>query len=454
MAPDSPSTSVSGTLPVRPRRRAAYRVLRPFQEFARRGVLGGLLLILCTGIALAWANSPFWESYQHLWETPLTLGRAGGPLTLSLHHWINDGLMAVFFLLVGLEIKRELLVGELASPRQAALPIAAAIGGMVLPALFYTLLNAGTPGQRGWGIPMATDIAFALGVLTLMGPRVPTGLKIFLTALAIVDDMGAVLVIALFYTSSLNEAALLLAALIFAALLLLGRLGVRALTPYLAGGVLLWLAVLASGVHATVAGVLLALSIPSRTTIDAKQFSNLARRILDDFDRSETGDLLVITSRGQQEAVHALELAAEAVQAPLLRLEHSLHGAVSYVIMPLFALANAGVHLSSPAAYVSDLVTLGVVAGLVVGKPLGILGCSWLAVRLGLARLPAGVSWAALHGVGWLGGIGFTMSLFVAGLAFGNSSELDAAKVGILGASLIAGSVGWLLISRQATRTR
>ena len=299
---------------------------------------------------------------------------------------------------------------------------------------------------------MATDIAFALGVLTLMGPRVPTGLKIFLTALAIVDDMGAVLVIALFYTSSLDTTALALAAAIFAGLLLLGRLGVRSLTPYVAGGVLLWLAVLASGVHATVAGVLLALTIPSRTKIDAKQFSELARRVLDDFDRSETGDRLVITSRGQQEAVHALELASEAVQAPLLRLEHSLHAAVSYLIMPLFALSNAGVHLASPAAYATDPVTLGVVLGLTLGKPLGIFGFSWLAVRLGVARLPAGVSWSALHGVSWLGGIGFTMSLFVAGLAFGSGALLDAAKVGVLSASLMAGSIGWFLISRQMAR--
>jgi NhaA family Na+:H+ antiporter len=401
---------------------------------------------------MVWANSPLWESYHHLWETSITVGVAGGPLTLSLHQWINDGLMAVFFLLVGLEIKRELLVGELASPRQAALPIAAAVGGMVLPALFYTAVNFGTPAVRGWGIPMATDIAFALGVLTLMGPRVPTGLKIFLTALAIVDDMGAVLVIALFYTSSLDTTALALAAAIFAGLLLLGRLGVRSLTPYVAGGVLLWLAVLASGVHATVAGVLLALTIPSRTKIDAKQFSELARRVLDDFDRSETGDRLVITSRGQQEAVHALELASEAVQAPLLRLEHSLHAAVSYLIMPLFALSNAGVHLASPAAYATDPVTLGVVLGLTLGKPLGIFGFSWLAVRLGVARLPAGVSWSALHGVSWLGGIGFTMSLFVAGLAFGSGALLDAAKVGVLSASLMAGSIGWFLISRQMAR--
>lgn len=449
---DSESTaSAPGTEGVRPRRRA-YRVLRPFQEFARRGVLGGVLLLACTAIAMVWANSPLWESYHRLWETSITVGATGGPLTLSLHQWINDGLMAVFFLLVGLEIKRELLVGELASPRQAALPIAAAVGGMVLPALLYTAVNFGTPAVRGWGIPMATDIAFALGVLTLMGPRVPTGLKIFLTALAIVDDMGAVLVIALFYTSSLHTAALTLAAAIFVGLLLLGRLGVRSLTPYVAGGVLLWLAVLASGVHATVAGVLLALTIPSRTKIDAKQFSELARRVLDDFDRSETGDRLVITSRGQQEAVHALELASEAVQAPLLRLEHSLHAAVSYLIMPLFALSNAGVHLGSPAAYVTDPVTLGVVLGLILGKPLGIFGFSWLAVRLGLARLPAGVSWDALHGVSWLGGIGFTMSLFVAGLAFGSGASLDAAKVGVLSASLVAGSIGWLLISRQVAR--
>jgi len=434
------------------RPRLISRAVRPFQEFAQTGALGGVVLLACTVLALVWANSPWGASYFHLWEFEIAIGPASNPWVGSLHHWINDSLMAVFFLLVGLEIKRELLVGELASPRQAALPITAALGGMVVPSLLYALLNAGGPGARGWGIPMATDIAFALGVLTLLGPRVPIGLKIFLTALAIVDDMGAVAVIAVFYTQAIHGTALLLASLTVAALIALNVRGVRALTPYLVLGVLLWLALLWSGVHATVAGVLLALTIPSRTRINAEQFSERARSLIDEFDRAETGDLLVITSKGQQEAIHALRVTSVDVEGPLLRLEHSLQALVSYGIMPLFALANAGVSVAGAGALLTHPVTLGAAFGLIVGKPLGIFGFSWFAVRMGLATLPARVTWRALHGAAWLGGIGFTMSLFVAGLAFGTGSILDAAKVGVLSASTLAGIVGWWLL-RRATGT-
>jgi NhaA family Na+:H+ antiporter len=371
------------------------------------------------------------------------------PISLTLHDWINDGLMAVFFLLVGLEIKRELLIGELSSPRQAALPLAAAVGGMLLPAALYAVMNLGGAGARGWGIPMATDIAFALGVLTLLGPRVPTGLKVFLTALAIVDDMGAVVVIALFYTSTIAWGAILMAALAMMSLLALNRLGVRHLVPYLVAGLALWGALLSSGIHATIAGVLLALAIPSRTRINALEFSTQARMLLDEFDRSETGDLLVLTSKGQQEALYGLDVASSRVQAPLLRLEQVLHGPVSLFIMPLFALANAGVAFEGLGGVVTDRVTLGVVLGLLVGKPAGVMLFSWLVVRLRVAQLPAGVSWRSLHGSAWLAGIGFTMSLFVGGLAFGEGPLLNAAKVGILAGSVIAGSIGWFLTRRS-----
>ena len=409
---------------------------RPFQEFARTGALGGVVLLVLTAVALAWANSPWRDAYFHLWEARFTVGFAFAPLTENIHHWINDGLMAVFFLLAGLEIKRELLVGELSSLRSATLPIAAAAGGMLVPALLYVLVNRGGVGAGGWGIPMATDIAFALGVLTMLGPRVPVGLKVFLTALAIVDDMGAVLVIAFFYTSSIAWGALGLAALAFGVLLVLNRLKVRALTPYLLVGAALWAALLSSGIHATIAGVLLALAIPSRTRTNAAEFSARARDILDEFDRAETGDLQVMTSRGQQEAVDALEVAAAGVQAPLLRLEHRLHGIVAFVIMPLFALANAGVQVSGAGALLGSAVSLGTVLGLVIGKPLGILLFSAIAVRMGVARLPTGVTPRLLHGAAWLGGIGFTMSLFVAGLAFPDTPSLhDEAKVGVLVAS-------------------
>ncbi len=442
-----------------PSKRSAARIparllvnaLRPFQEFTRVGATSGVLLLVCTALALAWANSPWRDSYFRVWHAELAIGLVRDPFTGTLRHWINDGLMSLFFLLMGLEIKRELLVGELSSPRQAALPIAAALGGMVVPALVYALVNARGAGAAGWGIPMATDIAFALGVLAILGARVPVGLKVFLTALAIVDDMGAVLVIAIFYTAAIHWLSLAAAALALAVLVLLNVFGVRQLGPYLLVGVGLWLALLSSGVHATIAGVLLALTIPTRTEINAAEFSTRVRRLMDGFDRSETGDLLVLSSKGQQEAIHALRIASESVQGSLLRLEHALHGVVSYGIMPLFAVANAGVALTGAGEFVTSQVTLGAGLGLVVGKPLGILTVSWLALRTGLARLPERVSWSMLHGAAWLGGIGFTMSLFVADLAFGEGRMLDAAKAGVIVASSIAGVVGWWLVRRAAS---
>jgi len=424
------------------------RVIRPFQEFARIGSLGGIVLLATTVLALLWSNSPWGESYFHLWETVIVAGSAARPLSLSLHHWINDALMVVFFLLVGLEIKREILVGELGSPRQAALPIVAAIGGMVVPALLYVSVNANGDGLAGWGVPMATDIAFALGILALLGPRVPLGLKVFLAALAIVDDLGAVLVIALFYTQSIAWGAVAGAAVCVALLVMLNVRGVCALTPYLAIGVCLWYFFLQSGIHSTIAGVLLAMTIPISTRLNAEEFSHKAREILDEFDRAETGDLLVITSRGQQEALHGLDVAVSAVNAPVLKLEHALHNVVSFGIMPLFALSNAGVRLTGVGEAVSSPVALGIVLGLVVGKSLGITAFSALAVRLGIATLPTGVTWRMVHGAAWLGGIGFTMSLFIAGLAFSDQASLDAAKIGVLAASIVAGLTGFLLLRR------
>ena len=424
------------------------RVLGPFQRFVRTESAGGVVLLVCTAIALAWSNSPLGDSYFHLWETPLTIGVGGAALTMSLHHWINDGLMAVFFFLVGLEIKREMLVGELASPRQAALPIAAALGGMVVPAVLYAIVNAGGPGSPGWGIPMATDIAFALGILALLGPRVPVALKIFLTALAIVDDIGAVLVIALFYTSSLSLTALGVAGGLLVLLLAANRSGVRQPWLYALLGVGLWSALLASGVHATVAGVLLAMTIPARTRIDEDEFHDRTRSLLDEFQSASGPGTTVISNRAQQEALMAIEEACEDVQAPLLKMEHKLHGLVAFGIMPLFALANAGVRAPGElGAALVQPVTLGVLLGLVLGKPLGITLFAWAAVRLGLAVLPSDATWRSLHGVSWLGGIGFTMSLFIAGLAFADPALLDAAKVGVLLASTLAGIAGWLFLS-------
>ncbi len=435
------------------------RVLGPFERFAARESSGGLVLLACTVIALVWANSPWYESYHHLWEQPIGLRFGAFAATTTLHHLINDGLMVVFFFLVGLEIKREILVGELASLRRAALPMAGALGGMIAPALLYAAFNAGGPGAAGWGIAMATDLAFALGVLALLGDRVPVSLKVFLAALAIADDIGAVLVIAFFYSGGIQLGALGLGAALLALAFGANLAGVRKPWAYALVGVALWAAVLASGVHATVAGVMLAFAIPSRTRIDEGQFLARGHAALDDFDRALDPAApglaaTVMTNGASQEALHTLERLTEQAQPPLHRLEHSLHGVVAFGIMPIFALANAGVHLSGDVlAALASPVTLGVLVGLVIGKPLGITLASVLAVRGRLAAAPEGASWRALHGVSWLGGIGFTMSLFVAGLAFADSAQaplLDQAKLGILAASLVAGVTGYTLLRRMA----
>jgi NhaA family Na+:H+ antiporter len=407
----------------------------------------GLLLLLATAVALAWANSPWRGAYGALWHTPVTVGAGRFVLTMDLHHWINDGLMALFFFVVGLEIKREILIGELASLRRAALPIAAAVGGMVVPALIYVALNAGTVGAAGWGIPMATDIAFALGVLALLGRRVPLALKVFLTAVAVVDDLGAVLVIALFYTPSVSWTSVAAAAGLLAAAVAANRLGVRHLLPYAVLGTGLWLAVLLSGVHATVAGVLLAMTIPARSRIDAVAFALRGQAYLDEFRTASTSDRQAHITEHQQAALQQLEEATEQVETPLHRLEHALHPWVAFAIMPVFALANAGVTLGGEIGeLVGHPVALGVATGLALGKQVGITVFAWLAVRAGLASLPEGITWRHIYGVGWLAGIGFTMSLFIAELAFADEALLTAAKLGILVASLVCGGVGWLIL--------
>lgn len=418
----------------------------PFQEFFRTEAAGGAVLLVCACAALVMANSAWADAYHRLWATSIAIAVGKWGLSLTVHQWINDGLMALFFLLVGLEIKREMLAGELASTRQAALPIAAAVGGMALPAVIYLLTNGEGIESRGWAIPMATDIAFALGTLAIVAPHAPHGLKIFLAALAIVDDMGAVLVIALFYSGSIAWGALGMAGAVLLLLLTLNAFHVRTLSPYLFLGLILWFFAHQSGVHATIAGVLLAFAIPTRTRINAKEFSAKARELLDEFDRTETGDLLVLTSKGQQDAISGLERASEWVTAPLLRLEHALHGFSAFVVMPLFALSNAGVMLDRSSL---GPVSAGVILGLVIGKPLGITAAALVAVRLRLATLPQGVTWTALHGCAWLGGIGFTMSLFIATLAFKGTALLDSAKFGILAGSIFAGVAGTFLVRRD-----
>ena len=426
-------------------------IIGPLQSFLRSEAAGGILLLGCAVLALAWANSPFADSYFDLWQTYVTVGVGDFEIDKPLLLWINDGLMAIFFFLIGLEIKREVLGGELSNPRSAALALAAALGGMAVPALAYVLLNSGGTGEAGWGIPMATDIAFALGVLALLGDRVPLPAKVFLTALAIVDDLGAVLVIALFYTAEVSTTALLWAAGFFAALVAANRLGIQRTVVYVVLGVALWLAFLKSGVHATIAGVLLALTIPARRRLDAAGFLERARRYLDTFAAHAAPAEPGLTYK-QQSALFALEEAVDAAETPLARLEHALHKPVAFLIVPIFALANAGVAVAGGLdGVLGSPVTLGVVLGLVVGKPIGITALAWLAVRTGLATLPKGVGWRTIVGVSALCGIGFTMSIFIATLAFpGDPALLDAAKVGILLGSLLAGVIGWVLLSRSA----
>jgi NhaA family Na+:H+ antiporter len=424
------------------------RALTPFQRFAALESSGGILLLACTVIALAWANSPWADAYEALWRTPFAVGFGDAPLRKPLLLWINDGLMAVFFFVVGLEIKREVLAGELASPRRALLPIAAALGGMLAPAALYVAVNRGGEGLRGWGIPMATDIAFALGVLALLGRRVPLALKVFLAALAIIDDIGAVLVIALFYTAEISWAGLGAGAVLLALLAGANWAGVRHTLVYALLGLGLWYATLRSGVHATVAGVLLAMTIPATPRLGAPDVVARGQDLLERLREAVRRDEDPLADNAQREALESMEKVTAGAQTPLQRLEHALHPWVAYAIMPVFALANAGVRVGGDLGQAAlHPVSLGVILGLAVGKQLGIGLAVWLTVRSGLARLPRAVTARHVYGAALLGGIGFTMSLFIAGLAFGDSPLLDTAKVGILIASLASGLAGLLVLS-------
>jgi NhaA family Na+:H+ antiporter len=390
-----------------------HKIIQPLQDFIRLESSAGLILLACTVIALILANSPLQQYYISFWQIELPIGIEGMVLKKTLLHWINDGLMCIFFFVVGLEIKRELLIGELASIKRAILPMAAALGGMILPALIYYLFTAGTNSKAGWGIPMATDIAFSLGVLTLLGSRIPHQLKVLLIAFAIIDDLGAVLVIALFYGSPIEWFFLGAAAFVFFILLCANWGGIRHLLVYLIFGIVLWLMLLESGIHATIAGVLLALTVPARPQI---------------------------------------ELSYEEAETPLQRFEHKFHPWVTFAIMPIFALANAGVvmgenfgvNLTTPTA-------LGIICGLVIGKQIGITLFSWISVKVGLAELPSSVTWKHIYGIGLLGGIGFTMSLFIANLAFADEHLLNISKTAVLLASLIAGCIGFFVLRFIAT---
>lgn len=419
------------------------KLASPFVRFAANEAAGGLILLACAIVAMVWANSGGAPFYFDLLEKYFDISFGGQEIIhKNVSHWINDGLMAVFFLLVGLEIKREVLVGELRSIRLAALPMMAALGGMVVPAAIYAIMNAGGAGARGWGIPMATDIAFALGLLGLLGSRVPLALKVFLTALAIVDDIGAILVIAVFYTSNMDMVSLGWAFAGVAGLLVLNKLGVKALVPYLFVGIIVWYFVLKSGIHATVAGILVAVTIPARSLISLDEFAKAGKEILSKLENSdpEGGD-------NDESALHELSKRVEQAESPLHRLEHLLHPWVAFFIIPVFAVANAGVALPSDlGAVASNPVTLGVAIGLIAGKLIGVFSFSWLAVKLKIADLPKNVTWSHIGGASCLAGVGFTMSLFIAVLAFSDPLHLESAKLGILCSSLLAGALGlfWL----------
>jgi NhaA family Na+:H+ antiporter len=420
-----------------------------FRQFTRLQASGGILLLAAAAVALIWANSAWGQGYFDLWETYLTVSLGSMALKENLLHWVNDGLMVIFFFVVGLEIKREVLVGELASPRRAALPLVAAVGGMVVPALIYVAFNIGRPGEAGWGIPMATDIAFVLGILTLFGSRVPVSLKVFFTALAIADDLGAVLVLALFYSGEISWLALGVAAALLAALVVLNLGRVRHPLPYGLLGIGLWLAFLQSGLHPTIAGVLLALTIPARSRVETEAFMAQCTAALRGLGRQDPDE----ASRRRQAAAQTLEVIAERIQTPLQRLERNLNPWVAYLVVPVFALANAGVGLSGNLLEaLTQPLSLGIILGLLLGKSVGITLFSWLAVKAGIADLPYGVSWRQLFAASWLAGIGFTMSLFIASSAFEEPALLTLAKMDILFASVLAALVGFVLITVTSPR--
>ena len=427
-------------------RALALRVTR-LQDFVGASVSGIGLLLLGTVLALLMANLPLSDAYTDFWETELAIEVGHWMIAESLRHWVNDALMALFFFILGLEIKREVLVGELRSRRQATLPIAAAVGGAVIPALIYVLITAGRGGTSGWGIPMATDTAFSLGILSLLGGRVRPMLIVFLTAFAIVDDIIAVLVIAVFYTDQISWPALGLAALLLLVLFAANRAGFHRWPVYAFVGLAVWLAIFESGVHGTLAGVLVAMTVPAQSWINPSQFLVRGRSLMDDFEAACFVAPNVLTNEPQQQATQSLERLCEDVETPMTHLQHSLTPWVVLGIVPLFAFANAGIPLVEGfGEAISSSVLWGIVAGLVVGKPMGILAFAWLAVKAGIAIRPGAIEWSHLAGVAMLGGIGFTISLFVTELAFDPGLQADAARIGILIGSVVAGAIGYLVL--------
>ncbi len=429
------------------------RFVEPFEEFVAKETTSSIILMMVTVVALIIANSPLADAYHNILHMQVGVAWGDWLGTLSIHHIINDGLMALFFFVVGLEIKREVLTGELSHMSQAMLPIIAAIGGMVFPALFFAGINFGTDTIGGWGIPMATDIAFAVGILAMLGSRVPRALLTFLVALAIVDDLGAVVVIALFYTEQIYLLPLFTAFALIGLLYGMNRVGIRANGPYLFFGFLMWIALLQSGVHATLAGIFTAWTLPTKSLIDWDDFRNTAGQIMQRLDKCFAGQGEVAgvskseVEENRRSVMHEMSTGVEMVKNPSIHIEHAMHKPVAFFILPLFALANAGIaiDLETMSSSLSEPLTLGIIAGLLLGKFVGITGLSLLAVKLGIAEMPTGTNAKHLVGVGLLGGIGFTMSIFIAELGLvGNPEHILMAKTGILVASIAAGLGGYL----------
>jgi NhaA family Na+:H+ antiporter len=424
------------------------KIMAPVSRFIHLEYTSGIVLLISVVIAIVWANSGYHDFYEHLWHINFSIGFDKFMLTHPLHIWINDGLMAIFFFVIGLELKREFMQGELSSLKKASLPMSAALGGMLIPALIYYTLNKGTESAHGWGIPMATDIAFALALLCMASKHIPVSVKVFLSALAVADDLGAVLVIAFFYTAEINFLALGIGCAFLVVLVIGNIIGIRSSLFYLLIGFGAWTGFLLSGVHATIAGVLVAFTIPAVTKINEQIYSNNLRKLSYDFetDIPERGSL--ITSK-QNQTIQEVKTLSMAAETPLQTIEHTLHPWVAFVIMPLFALANAGIVINPDFfSSVINPVSLGVALGLILGKFIGILSFCWIMVKLGLASLPQDTSWKHIIGVALLAGIGFTMSLFISGLAFKNPEFVNQAKYGILIASITAGVIGTIVLRR------
>ena len=412
------------------------------EDFISKEALSGVLLFLATIAAVICANSVFGQEYYNLWHMPLGVTLGDKTISMTLTYWINDGLMALFFLMVGLEIKREMVIGELSSVAKASFPIVAAIGGMLVPALIYVAFNP--DNFIGFGIPMATDIAFALGILMLLGSRVNPALKLFLMALAVVDDLGAVLVVATVYTSEIKAEYFLHAGIAYGLIWFLNYIGVKKILPYLILGIFLWIFIHEIGIHATIAGVLLAFAIPISSKIDEKQFIEKTRESVDDFEKNI--DTIPILNHHQIDALEGIAYGYDKVQNPLVKLEHNLHGLSAFFIMPLFAFSNAGVLIDFSTVSANLMIVLGVIFGLIIGKPIGIFGFTFLATKLGLIKKPNNISWYDVLAVGFLGGIGFTMSIFITHLAFADETIIAAVKLGVFGASFTAAIIGVTLI--------